>query len=115
MRRLGGGGRTTGGPGHDVWSVNRGDGDGDGVRGARSGDDLDARASVISSGGKGSGSSSSGSSEWVAEGADRGGSRCTGDMRGSCLCAVLEGGIRVACRESCTFNGPCSYSLGLVN
>ena len=57
------GSRGTRDPGHDVGLIDGGDGDRDSIRRSGSGDELDAWASVIGPGGKGSGSSSLGSSE----------------------------------------------------
>ena len=109
------GDRGTRDPGRDVGSIDGGDGDRDSVGGTRLGDDLDTQASAIGPGGKGSGSLNSGSSEWVPKGSSRGGSGCAGDMRGSCLCVVLVGGVRVACRESGTLNSLSGYCLCLIN
>ena len=101
--------------GHDIQSIDKGDSNRDSVGGTGLGDNLDAWALVISPGGKGNGLLSSGSSEWIAKGSSRGGSGCAGDMRGSCLCVVLVGGVRVACRESGTLNSLSGYCLCLIN
>ena len=97
---------------HDAWTIDGRDSDGDSVGGTGSGDELDAQASVISSGGKGSGSVGSGSGKGVSEGGRRDGPGC--DLRGSCLRG--EGcQVSIGWGEACAFNCLSSNSLCVIN